>query len=205
MREGWESTRAWRRATWVILGLTVAQLAAAATFAGSLPQFQGKGFGARLLAYPALMLLLPFGWWLARCRRPEPAAYPWAGFALVMAPFLLDVTGNSLDLYDTITWWDDANHLVNWFLLSTGIGILLLRARIRPLWATGALVAGIGALLAIGWELGEWWTFIRHGTELDTAYTDTLGDETLGSLGAVLAGVLTVRLARAAGEEQTGR
>ena len=47
----------------------------------------------------------------------------------------------------------------------------------------GLLVAGIGALLAIGWELGEWYTFIRHGTELDTAYEDTLFDEVLGSLG----------------------
>ena len=66
-------------------------------------------------------------------------------------------------------------------------------------WSAGAsrdpgsvvtLVTGIGAVLAIGWELGEWYTFIRHGTELDTAYTDTLGDEALGTLGALLAGVV---------------
>ena len=43
---------------------------------------------------------------------------------------------------------------------------------------------------AIGWELGEWWAFIRHGTELDTAYGDPLGDMTLGTLGATLAGLL---------------
>ena len=52
------------------------------------------------------------------------------------------------------------------------------------------MIAGLGAILAIGWELGEWYTFIRHGTEIDTAYEDTLGDETLGSLGALLAGLL---------------
>jgi hypothetical protein len=52
------------------------------------------------------------------------------------------------------------------------------------------LVAGLGSMLAIGWELGEWYTFIRHGTEIDTAYEDTLGDETLGTLGALLAGLL---------------
>ena len=29
---------------------------------------------------------------------------PWAGFTLVMAPFLIDVTGNTLDLYDRVAW-----------------------------------------------------------------------------------------------------
>ncbi len=43
------------------------------------------------------------------------------------------------------------------------------------------------------WELGEWYAFIRNGTELDTAYQDTLGDETLGSLGAACAGYLVAR------------
>ena len=53
---------------------------------------------------------------------------------------------------------------------------------------------GIGAILAIIWELGEWYTFIRHGTELDTAYEDTLFDEVLGTLGAGVAGIwMTVR------------
>ena len=59
------------------------------------------------------------------------------------------------------------------------------------------LVTGLGAILAIGWELGEWWTFIRHGTELDTAYEDTLGDMSLGTLGALCAGVLLLRQRRA--------
>lgn len=56
------------------------------------------------------------------------------------------------------------------------------------------LVTGLGAILAIGWELGEWFTFIRHGTELDTAYEDTLGDEALGTLGALVAGVVVARV-----------
>ena len=45
-------------------------------------------------------------------------------------------------------------------------------------------------MLAIGWELGEWFTFIRHGTEIDTAYEDTLGDLALGTLGAFGAGFI---------------
>jgi hypothetical protein len=178
----------------IILGLTVAQLAVA-TFVPGLPQFEGKAFGARLAAYPALMLLPPVAWVVVRRLRGGSAPLPWAGFAWIMAPFLVDVTGNSLDLYDSIVWWDDANHLVNWFLLSLGAGLLLSRGGIRPRWALGVLVAGVGALLAVGWELGEWYTFIRHGTELGTAYTDTLGDEALGTLGGAVAGVVIWRRA----------
>jgi hypothetical protein len=188
-----------RRLTVAVFVLTVAQLAVA-TFVDGLSQFEGKGFGARLVAYPVMMLLVPVAW-LAyqrfRARPGSPAsALPWAGFALIMAPFLIDVTGNTLDLYDSLSWWDDANHFVNWFLLCAGIGLLLRRGAIRPAWALGLLVAGIGALLAVVWEIGEWYSFIRHGTELDTAYEDTLFDETLGSLGGAIAGFLIARRAR---------
>ncbi len=179
-----------RRALLVVAVLvwvaTVAQLAVA-TFV-DLPQFDGKAFGSRLVLYPLLMLVAPAVWFLVQRRTPEREAVPWGAFALVMAPFLVDVTGNSLDLYDSIAWWDDANHFVNWLLLLTGIG-LLVASSVRPGWAVVVLVTGLGAVLAIGWELGEWYTFIRHGTELDSAYTDTLGDEALGTAGALVAGL----------------
>jgi hypothetical protein len=183
----------------VIFAATMVQLLVA-PFATGLQQFAEKGFAARLVAYPVLMLAVPVAWLLVT--RPRASATrapaPWAAFAVIMAPFLVDVTGNTLDLYDSISWWDDANHLVNWFLLSAGIGMLVRRARVSPGWALGLLVAGAGALLAIGWELGEWFIFIRHGTELATAYEDTLGDLALGTVGAALAGVLVARLAHRA-------
>jgi hypothetical protein len=178
-----------RRVTIALLVLTVAQLAVA-TFVPGLEQFEGKAFGARLVAYPLLMLLVPAVWVAVRRLRGSDAPLPWAGFAWIMLPFLVDVTGNTLDLYDRIWWWDDANHFANWVFLGLGAGLLLERGGVRPRWALGLLVAGLGAILAIGWELGEWWAFIRHGTELDTAYTDTLGDEALGTLGAAVAGVI---------------
>ena len=58
------------------------------------------------------------------------------------------------------------------------------------------LVTGFGCVLALGWELGEYWTFIRHGTEIETAYTDTLGDMALGTLGALVAGFTALWLDR---------
>lgn len=169
-----------------MLVATVAQLIVAG-LASDLPQFTGKGFAARLVLYPLMMLVVPVWWWLTH--RESPSA-PVAGFTLVMAPFLIDVTGNTLGLYDSISWWDDANHFVNWFLLCLGLALVLTVGTLRPAWARAVVVIGGGALLALLWELGEWYAFIRHGTELDTAYEDTLGDMTLGTSGALLAWVV---------------
>lgn len=170
-----------------IFAVTVVQLAVAA-FVPGLEQFEGKGFAARLVGYPAMMLTFPAVYWVWSRRQDPVPTTPWDAYAFLWAPFLIDVTGNTLDLYDTVVWWDDANHFFNWFLLSAGIGLILSRSSHLPPWALGWLVAGIGAILAITWELGEWYTFIRHGTELTTAYEDTLFDEVLGTLGAGVAG-----------------
>ena len=182
----------------LVLVATVAQLAVAEWWPG-IERFADKAFGARLLAYPVMMLVAPVLWWLVVGRRDRlrtgTVKPPYAAFTLVMLPFLVDVTGNSLDLYDSIVWWDDFNHFFNWFLLLSGLGLLLCGA-VRPRWAVVLVVCGLGAILAIGWEVGEWWTFIRHGTELDTAYEDTLGDLTLGTLGSLTAGLALLRWRR---------
>jgi hypothetical protein len=188
--------RSRHRLIWVpalVLVLTVAQLAVA-TFVPGIERFADKAFGARLLAYPVMMLFVPAVWWLAVGRRHPEKEPPYIAFALIMLGFLVDTTGNSLDLYDTVTWWDDMNHLVNWFFLLSGIGLIIARD-VTPRWVQLLLVTGLGCLLALGWEIGEWYTFIRHGTELDTAYEDTLGDMTLGSCGAFLASLVVARVA----------
>ena len=177
----------------LVLLATVAQLAVA-TWVPGIERFEDKAFGARLAAYPAMMLFVPALWWLVVKRRRPDAEPPYVAFALIMLGFLVDTTGNSLDLYDTVVWWDDSNHFVNWFFLLSGIGLIIARD-ITPRWAQVLLIAGLGCLLALGWEIGEWYTFIRHGTELDTAYEDTLADMTLGSCGAFLAALLVARVA----------
>src|SRR3712207_3509445 len=111
---------------WIVVA-TVAQLAVA-TFVHGMPQFEGKAFGSRLAFYPLLMLAPVAIWAAASRRRPDLLPLPWAAFAWVAAPFLVDVTGNTLDLYDSVAWWDDANHLVNWLFLCLGVGLMLQRS-----------------------------------------------------------------------------
>lgn len=110
---------------------------------------------------------------------------------LFVLPFLIDTLGNALDLYDTIDWWDDANHFVNWALLSGAVAVMLLRRHVKQA-ELFSLVVGVGAVTAILWEIGEYFAFIRNSPELATAYTDTLGDLTLGLSGATLTAIIAV-------------
>ena len=162
-----------------------------------LERFEGKAFGWRLVGYSIAALVVP-AIWAARGRRPP---YPFAADTLFVLPFLVDTVGNALDLYDTIGWWDDANHFVNWALLSGAAAVALLRTRLERLALFG-LVVGFGGVTAILWELGEYIAFIRDSPELATAYTDTLGDMTLGLCGATLAAMLAVATAATARPER---
>ena len=152
-----------------------------------LQQFEDKAFFWRLCTYPPATLVI-LGVWAVRFRR---SSYPYVSDILLTLPFLIDTAGNALDLYDTVEWWDDANHLVNWGLLSGAIGALARRNRVGP-WETLAFVVGFGAVTAILWEVAEYFAFIRVSDELDTAYTDTLGDMALGLAGSLAAGIASV-------------
>ena len=157
-----------------------------------LPQFAGKAMTGRALTYPLATLVVPLAWWIVRRRRGRPVEYPYALDVLLVLPFLVDVGGNALDLYDSIDWWDDANHFVNWGLLVAAIGQLLVRLPVGRLSLVG-LAIGFGAVSAILWEIAEYFTFIRGSDEYATAYEDTLGDLVLGTSGSVVAAVITAR------------
>jgi hypothetical protein len=176
----------------LVLAVTVAELVAAVVVPAE--QFDGKGWGVRLVVYPALMLLAPALWWATRGRSGATDP-PYGAFTLLMLPFFSDTTANWLDLFRDVGWWDDVSHFVHWFLLGAGLA-LLLAPYVRPRWALVPLVGGAGAMLALLWELGEYWVFIRHGTESGGAYRDTLGDQTLGTAGSLLAALLVASRTR---------
>ncbi len=144
----------------------------------------------RALTYPISALLVPVVWWIVGRRRGRAPAYPYALDVLLVMPFLIDTAGNALDLYDRIDWWDDFNHFLNWAILVAGFGQLLLRLPVGKL-STAGLAVGFGSVTAVIWEFAEYFTFVRNSPELETAYTDTLGDLALGLTGSVLAAVVT--------------
>ena len=173
-------------ALWLDLAvkLSLVLLLAFGAFSG-LERFAGKAFGWRLVGYSIAALIVP-ALWAARGRR---LPYPVVADTLFVLPFLIDTTGNALDLYDTIDWWDDANHFVNWALLSGAVASALLRTHVKRA-ELFSLVVGFGGVTAILWELGEYFAFIRNSPEIATAYTDTLGDMALGLSGATLAAAI---------------
>ncbi len=154
-----------------------------------LPQFHDKGMVGRALTYPIAAIIVPVVWWFRG--RGRGRSYPFALDILLVLPFLIDLAGNAANLYDTIDWWDDLNHFVNWAILVAAFGQLLLRLEVGR-WETFGLAVGFGSVTAVLWEFGEYFTFIRNSPELRTAYTDTLGDLALGLSGSVLAAALTV-------------
>ncbi len=168
---------------------TVAMLAWA-IMSPSLPQFQGKAFTGRAVVYPVALLALPVVWWLVARRR---LPFPVVSDILIGLPFLIDVVGNALNLYDTVDRWDDLNHFVNWALHTTAIGLLL---RYGP-WGPPtriALAFAWAVTTAVLWEFAEFITFVPNSPEAATAYADTLGDLAMGMLGGLVAAILTARL-----------
>lgn len=188
MIEGEQKSAAHSVLPWLNIALKVALVALLAfgAFSGA-EQFEGKAFGWRLATYPIAALIVPAGWFF----RGRPRPYPHAMDLFLVSPFFIDVAGNALDLYDSVDWWDDANHFVNWALLSTAAALFVGRATDAGRAERIALVIGFGATAAILWELAEYVSFIRNSPELATAYEDTLGDMALGLGGSVLAAVVT--------------
>ncbi len=188
-----------RSSRWGLLLLLVVDLAVKLSTVGllawavlnpDLPQFSGKAFTSRAIAYPIALLVMPVGWWLVGRSR---MGFPVGADILLSLPFLIDVAGNTLDLYDTIAWWDDANHLINWFLHTSAIALLL---RTGP-WGyrTRVLLAFAWAVTsAVGWEFAEFVTFVPGSPEAATAYADTLLDMALGMVGGGIAAIIVGRV-----------
>ncbi|TDW89233.1 hypothetical protein EV137_3025 [Kribbella pratensis] len=158
---------------------------------------KGKASTARLIVYPLGGMILPLWWWAyGRTRSKLHRTFPWAADLLMTLPWLIDLVGNRLNLFDTVNWWDDAMHFVLWGFLTGGV-LLAFAPRDLTRALTTFVALGFGTTAAVVWEVGEYVTFVRNSPELQTAYTDTLGDLTLGTLGALLAGLLVHQVTKA--------
>jgi len=181
-----------RRTNWIRYGALAVKvllfaLLLAALIWPDLSGIKGKASTARPIVYPIGGMVLPLWWWL---RRKDH--FPWLADLLMTLPWTIDLLGNRLNLFDTVDWWDDAMHFVLWAFLTAGVLLAFVpRDLSRPVTTFVAL--GFGATAAVVWEVGEYVAFVRTSPELRTAYTDTLGDLALGTLGALLAGLVVAR------------
>ena len=153
-----------------------------------------KAAGLRAIGYPLVSFTIPVLWWsLWR----ERVSFPWQADLLVTITCFTDILGNRMDLYDTVEWFDDWMHFANTGLLAAAF-VLLTMPRTSTLGRVLERSLAFGATAAIAWELAEYFAFINGSTEREFAYADTLGDLSLGVLGAVVAAFVLHRLWRAA-------
>jgi hypothetical protein len=151
-------------------------------------RFAHKAFPDRLVGYTLAVTIVPVVWLVIRRRRP--VVYPALVDLLTSLPFAIDIAGNLANAFDRVRHFDDACHFLNWALLFTALAISL--PRTLPWLVQLGLVVGLGAVVALCWEVVEYFTFVGNGPERFTAYKDTLGDMTLGTTGALVAGVLVL-------------
>lgn len=144
----------------------------------SASHFQGKAMGARAVAYPAAMLLIPLAWVAAG----QPSAYPVAADILVGIPFLVDALANVLGLF-AIERFDVVPHFVGWFCLATAFG-LAVNPMLDVRWVGFGLALGFGAVLDVVWEIAEF-LFSRLGSSgLQLTYENTIQDLAMSLSGA---------------------
>jgi hypothetical protein len=149
-------------------------------------RFADKAMAGRAVVYPLALLLIPAVWSVLRRTTHRDIRYPALADLLFSLPWLIDVVGNAADAFDQLGWFDDAAHFVNWTFLAAALGVLLPQR--LGAWEKLAICVGLGCVAALGWEIGEYYTFVRGGPEEATAYGDTLFDMSLGTAGALLAG-----------------
>lgn len=151
-----------------------------------LDRFAGKAMGARAALYPVSILVIPIGWAL-RGRRPP---YPHLADLFLASPFIIDVAGNALDLYNSVVWFDDVAHTVTFMLLVLAVGSLILRLDLAP-WIATCLAIGFGAVSHILWEIIEFAAMWIGSPGLQLTYEDTIGDLAMSLCGTIIAGLVT--------------
>ena len=108
-----------------------------------------------------------------------------------------------LDLYEAVPWLDLVMHLVATAALAALVWLVLRRTGAdsgpgeaslrRPRLGVVVSVTGLGSLLALLWEIGEWAGATYVDGSINVGYTDTVSDLAVGTLGALVAGLVLAR------------
>ena len=177
-----------RHLMWATKGALAATLLTGLLFP-DIPGVAGKGWTERCIGYPLSALVVPAIWAL----RGRQGRYPYLADALLVTPFVLDLSGNLVNLYDTFQQFDDILHFVNWTFLVAAL-VLFVASQGLPRWNLVLLGSGFGAMAIIAWEAVEWIVQEMGTTGLQLTYDDTVGDLVLSTSGGVLGAAVTAAL-----------
>ena len=183
-----------RRLMWVVKGALAASLLAGLLFP-DIPGVAGKGWPERCIGYPVSALLVP-AIWVLRGRRGQLARrgrYPYLADALLVVPFVLDLLGNLVNLFDTMEQFDDVLHFVNWTFLVAALVLFMVPAGLAR-WNLVLMGSGFGALAIVAWEGVEWIIQEMGTTGLQLTYDDTVGDLVLSTAGGMLGALVTASI-----------
>lgn len=120
---------------------------------------------------------------------------------LLAAGLLTSVLGSLLNLYDRFAWFDEAIHCFNFFAIALVLGLFAYRTVLDAVRDGGLhrlmlvlIVAGLGLAAGALWEIAEWAYdgVVRPNAILGK--TDTILDLVVDSVGAVVAGFVSLRM-----------
>lgn len=134
---------------------------------------------------------------LARISRTEQGL----AWVLLIAGLAVAAVGNTVGWAQRFVWFDELMHFGNGFAVTLVLALHLYANALLPLARGAVLLVLTIMVLGVGlgglWEIAEWMVdqLLIPGNAIK-GKTDTIVDLMLDTVGALLAGVLAVRLAR---------
>ena len=158
-----------------------------------IPNLEGKGMAYRTPFYLIAISFLPLLSYIKKWKN-----YPYATDILLILPFLLDTFGNFLGYFDSIVFFDDLLHILNWILIVMSIQTFRLQNRNfnKDDYMFGV---GMGTLIIVIWELLEWILSVDGLgliTALHLSYNDTMGDLFGSVLGSFIGSYFGISLSK---------
>ena len=171
----------WEGVTWHALAVNVALRILIVVFtidalinAGD-ERFAGKALGPRNVGILlGLSLLFP----LLQAVREQWRRYPMWYENLYLSIFAMDMVGNSLNLYNTVEWWDHVPH----FHGPGALAIVLIGA----FGMSTVAAAGLTTILHTALEIQEFYGDVFLHTHNVSGVQDTVNDELYALLGVIL-------------------
>lgn len=123
---------------------------------------------------------------------PRVAGLPGELQAVAGVTLLVGAWAATLDWYSAVPVLDVVIHaLANGLIAAVCVLVLTRLTILGPLPRMGLVIvtAGVGALLGVIWEGGEWIGHTWINDAINVGYDDTVGDLVAGALGSALAGL----------------